>query len=239
MRRLAATLLALSVAGCGVEQSLIGGTAQGTPLDPGAKPAVDDCAQLLREETAAAKAIRAEYRIAGVEATDLAVGVAASDPNADLGALGIPITQAELAAVKASGFFIDATTRIANWAHLGATDRFGGVWIDPPGTDQFVVSIVGSNPRTLALARCVEPPKIRYVHAVRSLAEGLALQERVGNDWEALRAQGIEINGTSYSEIEGILEIGVGALTPEIESLLRQRYGDAVRVVQQGPAEPQ
>ncbi len=31
----------------------------------------------------------------------------------------------------------------------------------------------------------------------------------------------------------------MGALTPEIESLLRQRYGDAVRVVQQGPAEPQ
>jgi hypothetical protein len=233
MRRLAAALLALSVAGCGAEQTLIGGTAQGTPIDPGAKPAVAECARLLQEEIAAAKLIRAEF---GVAATDLAVGAAADDPNADLGALGIPITQAELAAVRKSGFFIDAKTRIASWAHIGATDRFGGVWIDPPGSDQFVVSIVGSNPRTLALARCVEPPKVRYVHAVRSLAEGLALQQRVNDDWQALQAQGIAINGTSYSEIEGILEIGVGVLTPEIESLLRQRYGEGVRVLQQGPA---
>jgi hypothetical protein len=183
----------------------------------------------------AASRIRAALRVDGLPSDDVAVRAAAADPGADLTTLGIPLLANEVVALAEGGIAPTAHERLAILVHTGAPDRFGGIWLDPPGTDRHVVAVVGPDPATLARARCVEGDNTNYVTARLSVEAGLAIQERVDADWQALAAQGIKLASTSYDEKRGIVIVGVTGLTDEIRLLLVQRYGDIV-VEEQAPA---
>ena len=195
------------------------------------------CQGRLRSEVLAAERIRGELSAMAdaVGAAAVAKAVAA-DATATLELVGIPLTPAEDEALRASGWALDAATPLAYWVQLGAPERFGGLWIDPPGTDRYVIAVLGGDPATLALARCLERPglDVRYVVAVRSMAELEALQEQVNRDWQsgALGAIGIEVTFTGQTVREGqfVVEIGVSGLTEDERRVLQQRYGDGVRV---------
>jgi hypothetical protein len=151
--------------------------------------------------------------------------------------VGIPLRAGEVDALARSGLAMDDHAALAYLVNVGATERFGGIWIDPPGTDRYVVSVVGADPSALGRARCVEGPKTNYVTARMSQAQGLALQNQINQDWHALGAQGIKLSTTSYDVIRGVVVVGVTGLTEEIRRQLVGRYGDIV-VEEQGPIVP-
>lgn len=190
---------------------------------------------MIRVDLVTAKRIRAGMELPWVPSDDAAVEAAASDSDADLEALGIPLRPDELRMIRAGGIALSAHERLNVLVHTGAPERFGGMWIDPPGTDRYVVAVMGPDPATLARARCVEGDNTNYVTARLSIEEGTSIQERIDADWQALAVQGIRLASTSYDETKGIVIVGVTGLTEAIRLLLIERYGDVV-VEEQAPA---
>ena len=226
------------LAGCADEPAPSVGHVHGEPIAAVERPSDEDCQRRLRAERQVAKRVRAELAVDGIAATDAAIEAAAADPTADTQILGIPLTADELVALKASGYGMDGASALAFWVNAGASDRFGGIWIDPPGSSHYVVAVVGGDPQTVATARCLEGVDVRYVWAVTSLADGEAIKDRVGTDMQALRAMGIELNTIDYDELRGIVEVGVTHITPGLEQQFVERYGPLIRLVEQGPVVP-
>ncbi len=243
-------LLAGALAGCSVlrlsppQQTRQADLGQGAPLDRGLRPSQDDCDSMIRADQLAAGRIRAgvygkSYPDPAPNPGELAsdpqtVAVAAADPAARIDPeLGIPLTQAERTVLTRS-HVSDQEIPLPYWVELGAPERFGGVWIDPPGGDHYVVSIPHGDPATLALARCLETDgtAVRYVVADQPLAAGKALQDRVAQDWDTLRAAGVEMMGLGYLEDQGVLEISVKNPSDPVTLILLARYGPFIRVVQ-------
>jgi hypothetical protein len=210
----------------------------GAPIEAGPKPAPLDCRGRIGAEVGAAIRIRAELMTPGVATDEASVRAAAADPEADTTVLGIPLTAGELRALKGNGFGPDPASPIAFWVNAGAPERFGGIWIDPPGTSRYVVAVVDGDPATLAIARCVEGPDVRYVWADVSLAEGTALLNRIGSDTDRWRAQGLQINQIDYDETTGVVNVGVSKPTPEALAALQAAYGPLVRLVVAEPGVP-
>jgi hypothetical protein len=225
-----AIVVALGVAACGPSRALLPAAEHGDPIALGQAPTPAECLAAIRRETAAAKAIRGELRIDGLLATDVAVGTAANDPDASIELLGIPLTPAEARIVEPFARGSEPEVGVQQWVTIGAPDRFGGLWYDPPGGDRLVVAVLGSDPATVGLARCVAPPDTAYVHAVRSLAEGYALQERVTDGTEQLRTEGIDVTLVGYDERRGVVTVGVETLTDAAVEAIRSRYGDDIVV---------
>jgi hypothetical protein len=208
----------------------------GEPLDAGPAPAAAHCDARLRKEEAAAAAIRTDLRVPEIATDPATIDAVARDPAASTKTLGIPLTAAETAALRKQGMVVDdPSATITYWVNVGAPERFGGVWIDPPGSTHYVAAIVNGDPATLALARCLERVDTRYAWASLSIGEGRALANRIGADMQALRAQGMEINGVGYRENEGNVVVGVTHPTSELLSLLLARYGPPLRLEEMGP----
>jgi len=229
-------LVGLLVAGCSLAPKGPA-AAHGLPIDAGPRPSDEECARMIRADVAAAKRIRAELGTKGVASDDAAIRAAAGDPTADLATLGIPITADEKKSIETSGFGLDAHSALSFLVEAGAPERFGGEWISPPGTDRYVVAIVGADPATLARARCIEGPNTNYVNARRSLAEGRDLQNRITADWQALAAEGIRLVSVAYDVTTGLVVVGVTGVTDPIRARLQERYGD-VDVQEAGPIVP-
>jgi hypothetical protein len=213
----------------------------GEPLEPGLRPSAEICRQQLTADVGAAKRLRAELRTAGIPSTDAAVKAAANDPGADITALGIPFSGAELTALHASGIFIDRASPLLFWVQTGEPQRFGGVWMDPPGSGRYVVGILSSDPTALALARCLDAGiDVRYVTAARSVADDNALVARISADMGALQSSGVHISsvGIGMRASVMIVIVGVTGLTEAIRTELVGRYGDAIVVEEQASASP-
>ena len=208
----------------------------GEALDPGPKPAAGVCEERLRSEQAAAARIRTELRADEVSSDPAAIKAAAADPAADLSMLGIPLTAAETQALRRSGLAMDAATPLAYWVSVGAPSRFGGIWIDPPGSNRFVVAVVGGDPDTLGLARCVEGPDVRYVWAAVSLTDGEAIKDRIGADIGAWRARGVAVNSVDFDETNGVVTVGVTEVNDALVQQFQAMYGPVVRLKVEGPA---
>jgi hypothetical protein len=197
---------------------------------------VADCDTRLRSEETAAAAIRVDLRVPEIATDPTAIAAIAKDPAASTETLGIPLTAAEAAALRKQGMVVgDPSATITYWVNVGAPDRFGGVWIEPPGSSHFVVAIVNGDPATLALARCLERVDTRYAWADLSIGEGRAKAHRIGSDIQALQAQGMEINGVGYRENEGNVVVGVTHPSSELLTLLLARYGPPLRLEEMGP----
>jgi hypothetical protein len=213
----------------------------GQPLDPGLRPSAETCRQQLTADVGAAKRLRAELRTADIPATDAAVTAAANDIAADITALGIPLSRAELTALHASGIFIDRASPVLFWVQAGEPQRFGGIWIDPPGSARYVVGILNSDPTALALARCLDAGiDVRYVTAARSVADDNALVARISADMGVLQSSGVHIVsvGIGVRASAMIVIVGVTGLTEAIRTELIGRYGDTIVVEEQASASP-
>jgi len=213
----------------------------GEPLDPGLRPSPEACRQQLTADVGAAKRLRVELRTADIASTDAAVKAAANDTGADINTLGIPLSGAELTALHASGIFIDRASPLLFWVQTGEPQRFGGIWIDPPGGARYVVGILNSDPTALALARCLDAGiDVRYVTAARSVADDNALVVHISADMGALQSSGVHIVsvGIGVRASAMIVIVGVTGLTEAIRTELIGRYGDAIVVEEQASASP-
>ena len=213
----------------------------GEAVSPPPRPDGAACRDLLVADVGAAKRIRAELRVEAVPATDAAVSAAAADPSADTAALGIPLTAGELTALRASGNYLDRSTPILYWVQAGEPGRFGGVWIDPPGSGRLVVAILDGDPAAATLARCLDGgADVAYVAATRSLADTDALNARISADMGGLRASGVRIQsvGIGVTNSTMVVVVGVTGLTDAIRADLVGRYGDTIVVEEQAPIAP-
>lgn len=230
-------VLVLAVTACSLAPRGPSTAAHGTPIDAAPPPGAAECARLIRADVVAAKRIRAELRTKGISSDDAAVQAAATDMTADVATLGIPLRAAEKKAVEDSGFGLDVHSALSFLVETGAPERFGGQWIDPPGTQRYVVAVVGADPETLARARCVEGGDTRYVVARRSLAEGRALQDRITNDWRKLEDEGIRLVSVAYDVTTGKVVLGVTGASDSVRARLVDLYGE-VDVQESGPIVP-
>jgi hypothetical protein len=212
--------------------------AYGEALESGPKPAAETCQQRLRSEQVAAARIRSELRIDGVSPEPVAVKTAAADPTSDLTMLGIPLTAAEMQAIRTSGMATDPATPLGFWVNAGAPERFGGIWIDPPGSNRYVIAVVGGDPDSLGLVRCVEAPDTRFVWATVSKADGQAVADRIAADIGMWRARGVPLNLVDYDETKGIVVVGVTTVTDALVRQFQAVYGPLVRMEVEGPVVP-
>lgn len=213
----------------------------GEGVSPPPRPDGAACRNLLVADVDAAKRVRADLRIEDVSATDAAVTAAAADPIADIATLGIPLTTSELTALRASGIALDRSTPILYWVQVGEPGRFGGVWMDPPGSGRLVVAILDSDPVAATLARCLDVgADVAYVAATRSLTDLNALNARISADMAELRSGGVLIQsvGIGVSGSTMVVVVGVTGLTDAIRAELVGRYGNTIVVEEQGPITP-
>jgi hypothetical protein len=125
---------------------------------------------------------------------------AAADPTADTATVGIPLTAGELTALRASGIALDRSAPIRYWVQVGEPGRFGGVWMDPPGSGRLVVAIPDSDPAAATLARCLDAgADVPHVAATRSLADLNALNARISADMGSLRSGGVLIQSVGWA----------------------------------------
>jgi hypothetical protein len=207
----------------------------GEPLDAGPKPDDTACQARIRSEQAVAARIRSNLEKAGLKSDPVTVKAAAADPAADVATLGIPLTAAELAAVRTSGFGSDTTMALAMWIQVGAPERFGGLWFDGPAA---TIAVVNGDPATIALARCLEgTTTTRFVWASVSQVDGEALKDRVGADIAAWRARGVAVNMVDFDETKGVVTVGLSVVTDDLRRLFAETYGPLVQLIVEGPAQ--
>jgi hypothetical protein len=213
----------------------------GSPLEAGAKPDAATCERMIRDDRGAARKIRAAVTLNGPDrlASDPAtVDAVANDPAAAISpALGIPLTRAEAALVRAEGS--SDWTPLAVWVNDGAPERFGGYWIDRTGGRAWrTVAIPPADTATIALARCFERDvPIHYVQAAITLSALEAIQARIYADRDWLAEQGMGLMSLGRREDLGRITVGVEKPTPAVERFYRLRYGWPVLVEQGQPGE--
>lgn len=232
---------ALASAGCSTVSlpAVLPAPAHGQDLDPGPAPDARACQALIRQDIGGAVDVRKELAIDGLTATEDAARAAAADPAAEVSPLGIPATAEELAAVRASGTATDGGFAVSVRANSTLTHRFGGVWIDPPGSGKMVVSVVGGDQAAADLVQCVQGgTTVRFVVSGTSLADGTARMDRVAADADALRAGGIDISMIDWDETRETLVVGVSSDIVLATRILRERYGQDTEVVTQQPVVP-
>lgn len=211
----------------------------GDALPPVKTPSAARCDQMLRADLGAAREIRSGLTgYFGLATADARLTTAASDPDANMTMLGIPLLPDDVTAL--TGLAILDWTPLVSWAHTGRQDLFGGMWIDPPGSQSVVVSIVDGDLAAHELARCLEQPglKVRYVAAERSQKDLHAIQAAIEVDRKTLSAEGIDLIGTVQLTNENVILVGVQGLTGEIAAELAKRYGEGIRVEEDRPSVP-
>lgn len=206
----------------------------GTPLEAPAKPPAATCDDLQRSDRVAATGIRngIDMSVIGIGGSAEDVEAAMSDATADIDLLGTPLLRDEVHTLRTSGGVLDDRAPLAFWVMDGRNDLFGGYWIDPPGSTRFVVGVVDGDPSSMELVECLKRGDldVRYVFSERSWRELLAWKDEVGEDMNALRAEGIPITSVGPDMLTNTLEVGVEGLTEEMTAELRERYGAALRV---------
>jgi hypothetical protein len=244
-------LVAIVAGGCGEAPGLsLGPISQtpapttapspGEPLVAGPSQSAAACRQELTADVAAAKRIRSDLRVPGIDSSDTAIGAAANDPAADVSMVGIPLTHPELAALHASGLSLGGNP-LSEWVEVGEPARFGGIWIDPPGSDRYVVSILASDPGAMGLAQCLGTGvDLRFVAADTSGADLKALVDRIGGDLDQLRSNGISIASAGIGVRKSVMVVivGVTGLTDVIRAKLVAQYGSNIVIEEQAPAQP-
>jgi len=235
------TAIAMALAACGGEPAspiVPPPVVEGAVIEAGPPPTEVACSGMLKADLDAAVRIRTEIRVDGVVANQAAAAAAAADPAADLSSLGVPLSARELKAIRDAGWAIDGSTPLAYWTQIGEPERFGGIWIDPPGSSHYVVSILRADPATVRLAQCLDHVGARFVATNVSYATGSRLMERISAETEELKASGILVTMIDYDETKGTVTIGVQGVNEAIRAQLVARYGPLVRVVEQGVLVP-
>lgn len=210
----------------------------GAPLAAGPKLDAAGCERLIRADREAAQRIRSAVILNGGSLASDAATVAevADAPAASISPeLGIPLTPAEERLVKTNG--VSDWAPLYWWVNTARPERFGSYWIDRTGGGaRYTVAIPPSDAATMALARCLEQPRvvIQYVQAAVSLAILIEIRDRIESDRDWLAAQGMGWRSLGMREDIGRVPVGVEKPTPEIEAFYRARYGWPV-LIEQAP----
>lgn len=175
--------------------------------------------------------IRAGFGVEGVPATREAVAAAAGGERV----FGVPLTTAEIESLRAAGSTApDPAALLAGLAYAHP-DTFAGVRIDDGVT---VVQVLRIDEMRLRTARCLEVGdaigRVRYETAGVSTAELDALLARVVADMDLLRDIGVEPTTVWTDATNGTVVVGLAVPTPEAVTILTERYGPRIRVVEHG-----
>ena len=147
--------------------------------------------------------------------TEQDVDAAMADADADLDLVGIPLRADEERAIRTSGMYLDGIAPLGFWVFYGRSDLFGSYWIDPPGSDRYVVGVVNGAPSTVELVDCLVQGvfDIRFVYNARSWAELQARKDAIVADWRELEAEGIGLTSVGTDVFVNTVELGVDGLT--------------------------
>jgi hypothetical protein len=204
-----------------------GSSAPGTPAPSAASSSPSPSAEPVSEvDIARAVEFRTRFGIRADEAWTRSVAV---DP-AHVVAYGVPLLPAEEAELNARPrTFEDLAVVLQDYAasHPG---EFGGMYVEPPGSQQFVVLFTGHlDDHTAALSKLVSPASTIQLRLTPTAERDLdALMERISGDAGALRAAGIFVVETSRDDVGRVVEVGLSTERPDAPGLLVGRYGPTV-----------
>jgi hypothetical protein len=75
-----------------------------------------------------------------------------------------------------------------------------------------------------------EPSRLKFFYAVYSEEELDRIHQKIMEDRESLKKEGIEIVGIATNVSENSVDVGVSILTNEIREHLKNKYGESIRV---------
>ena len=177
-----------------------------------------------------ARAVQFRTRF-GLKADEAFVRAVAEDP-AHVIAYDIPLLPDEQAALDARPKTFEEISTVLQDYGAGHPGEYGGVFIEPPGSNQFVILFTGHlDEHSAALAKVVSPSAPIQLRSTPTAEKDLdALMERVSNDAAALRAAGIVVIESSRDDVGRVVDVGISTERPDAAGLLVSRYGPTVKV---------
>jgi hypothetical protein len=106
---------------------------------------------------------------------------------------------------------------------------YAGSYLDG---DVLHVGFTEDGPEHLAALAGLAREPLRLFAASRSLAELLAIQDRIHDDDVLLQSQGIVTQTVGVDIPANGVEVAVAELTPERRAFLERRYGPGIRVIE-------
>lgn len=188
-------------------------------------------------DVAAAVAFRAKL---GLRADRAFVGASFSNPAFDSTTWGVPLDRAEAAEVgRRAGLQRAAARALRQWSTDGA---FAGAYLDQRAGGAVVFLTTGDPARARRglgklLPAGQDGAGVRFERARRSMAELLALQQRVNADLRGGALDAFGVTSTAIDARANAVAIGVAGDAAAAEGPLRARYGDGVTVAFEPPAQ--
>ena len=185
-------------------------------------------------EVAAAVAFREKL---GFRADRAFVAGTFEDHGFSASAWGVPLDAGEAAEVaRRTKVQKDAAAALRTWA---ADPAFAGAYIDQRARGALVVLTKDDPARARAAVDRLMPAgaNARFLRVQHSMAELLALQDRVNADLRAGALAALGVTSTALDARANAVVVGIAADRPEIRAALAGRYGDAVQPRLELPAQ--
>ena len=170
--------------------------------------------------------------IVGFPSDDLTVRQSFADPAYSSSAYGVPLTSSETAEVTRRAEVGRSIDLAAQWADENSS-AYAGSWIDHTSGGMPVFMIKGEQLAAEAGIGARLPPglKAQFRPARYSLRELNVIQDEIEAQRSQLIADGIPLVSTSIQTPRNAVEVGLSRVGPELESRVKDRFGDAVSVV--------
>lgn len=203
-----------------------------SPIGGGVLPTYAGDAKISEHGSLDALGHARELRLSlGLDADEATLTTAAVDPAAfPVTTLGIPMTKAE-------GAEIDRRLRVQVGLDGAVTageqsPHWAGAWIDQAAGGLPVFQFDVSDPAAVSEVSSSLPPGTPFATRVvtRSLAQIQAVRDQVLSDVAFLRELGVEVVGSGTDIPGNRATVSVARLDPDIEAILRERYGDDIHV---------
>lgn len=141
---------------------------------------------------------------------------------------GGPVSSATLCAVNTQS---RDRGRLNRYANLHA-DTYAGRYIDGEGRLRLGFTRDADRHLDALRAQLAEPVEPFEVAPRWTLADLREARHRIRYDWDSWGREGIEITIVTRLEHANVVEISVREISDDIVTRLRDRYGEAVRIVQ-------
>ncbi|HEV2005202.1 MAG TPA: hypothetical protein VGQ85_01190, partial [Candidatus Limnocylindrales bacterium] len=225
--------LAGVLGGCGAVVSRAGAS----PV--GASPVTASSASTSAEPTAVApigsptsdeaEAIRFRTSF-GLQADLAYVRFVAGSPLASNRDFGVPLLPSEVTELNARAANADAIVGAIQRYAAAHADEFAGVYLDQEGGGGAVTTMwTGHLEEHAAAIRAMVRPDARIAFRAGTFTyrDLRALQDRIGADWDWMRASGIAPMGLGVNIIANRLEIDVSSANPDAAGLVASHYAVA------------
>ena len=153
------------------------------------------------------------------------------------GDYGVSLTADEQRSIEARNRWTDVAYVIEKYARRFASDVYAGLYIDQVHGGVINVGVKGGvDARALADVYRF-PRKLRFFNARFTIAELEAAQRRLQQDYETLRAAGIDLVSDDIDVETNVVEAIVANPSDRVRAMLEERYGEAVAMVEGEPTE--